>query len=330
MIRKGSVKKVFSLTILLLLLSAGHGLTQASRVELNVNYPAIGGLSTAFWVAVEAGTFEKYGVKVKPVYIPSAALAVRAMLAGELPVGFGAGTPVIEATLGGADLVIIAGVVNVPAFYVMSQPEVQSLKEIRGKAVGVTRLGSATDFTIRYVLRGAGIDPEREVTILQMGGMPELAAALSKRLIAAAALSPPTNLRAKRAGAKVLIDMAKAGVPFPHMVFFTRRSYLQSHREILLNFLKGYSDGLRRMVSEKAFTKQVIQKYIREKDDEVLEATYQFAVDYIVQLPYSTREGIAEVLKQSVHPKARTAVPEDFVDLSLVQALEKDGFFSRR
>jgi len=226
--------------------------------------------------------------------------------------------------------VIIAGVVNVPAFYVMSQPEVQSLKEIRGKAVGVTRLGSATDFTIRYVLRGAGIDPEREVTILQLGGMPELAAALSKRLIAAAALSPPTNLRAKRAGAKVLIDMAKAGVPFPHMVFFTRRSYLQSHREILLNFLKGYSDGLRRMVSEKAFTKQVIQKYIREKDDEVLEATYQFAVDYIVQLPYSTREGIAEVLKQSVHPKARTAVPEDFVDLSLVQALEKDGFFSRR
>jgi len=324
------VRKIIGLTILLVLLSADHGLTQAIRVELNVNYPAIGGLSTAFWVAVEVGTFEKYGVKVKPVYIPSAALAVRAMLAGELPVGFGAGTPVIEATLSGADLVIIAGVVNVPAFYVMSQPEVQSLKEIRGKAVGVTRLGSATDFTIRHVLRGAGIDPEREVTILQLGGMPELAAALSKKLIAAAALSPPTNLRAKRAGAKVLIDMAKAGVPFPHMVFFTRRSYLQSHREILLNFLKGYSDGLRRMVSEKAFTKQVIQKYIREKADEVLEATYQFAVDYIVQLPYSTREGIAEVLKQSVHPKARTAVPEDFVDLSLVQALEKDGFFSRR
>lgn len=143
-------------------------------------------------------------------------------------------------------------------------------------------------------------------------------------------LTVEEKFTAEKFGINVLFDMAKAGVPFPHMVFFTRRSYLQSHREILLNFLKGYSDGLRRMVSEKAFTKQVIQKYIREKDDEVLEATYQFAVDYIVQLPYSTREGIAEVLKQSVHPKARTAVPEDFVDLSLVQALEKDGFFSRR
>ncbi len=84
------------------------------------------------------------------------------------------------------------------------------------------------------------------------------------------------------------------------------------------------------MMSEKAVTRQVIQKYIREKDHEVLEATYQFAADYIVPLPYPTREGIAEVLRQSVHPKARTAAPEDFVDLSLVQALEKDGFFSRR
>jgi ABC-type nitrate/sulfonate/bicarbonate transport system substrate-binding protein len=88
------MKKAFSLTLLLILIHAGRGLTQAGMVELNVNYPAIGGLSTALWVAVEAKTFEKYGVKVNPIYIPTSALAVRAMLAGELPIGLGAGKPI--------------------------------------------------------------------------------------------------------------------------------------------------------------------------------------------------------------------------------------------
>ena len=324
------MKKIFCLASLLILLRVSLGLAQSGRIELNVNYPAIGGLSTALWVAVEAKTFEKYGVKVNPIYIPTSALAVRAMLAGELPIGLGAGKPVIEAALAGADLTIIAGVVNVPAFYLMALPEIRSLQDLKGKTVGVTRLGSATDFTIRYVLRTAKINPEREVTVLQVGGMPELAAALSKKLIAAAALSPPTNLRAQQAGAKVLIDMAQAGVHFPHMVFFGRRSYLRTDQESVLNFLKGYADGLQRMASDKPLAKKVIQKYIRESNEEVLEATYQYGLDYIVRVPYPAREGIIEVLRQSEHPKAKAASPDEFVDVSLIKMLEKDGFFARR
>ncbi len=324
------MKKIFCLASLIILLTVDLGLAQSGRVEINVNYPAIGGLSAALWVAVEAKTFEKYGVKVNPIYIPTSALAVRAMLAGELPIGLGAGKPIIEAALAGADLTIIAGVVNVPAFYLMALPEIRSLQDLKGKTLGVTRLGSATDFTIRYVLKGAKINPERDVTVLQLGGMPELAAALSKRLISAAALSPPTNLRAKQAGAKVLIDMAHAGVYFPHMVFFTRRSYLRTDRESVLNFLKGYADGLRRMVSDKTFAKKVIEKYIREKNDDVLEATYQYGLDYIVRLPYPARGGIIEVLRQSEQPKAKTVSPDEFVDVSLVRSLEREGFFAQR
>lgn len=324
------MKKVFSLTILLLLLSAGRGLTQASRVELKVNYPAIGGLSTALWVAAEARSFEKYNLKVDPLYIPSAALAVRALLAGELAIGLGGGSAVVDATLAGGDLIIIGGVANVPAFYFMALPEIKSIAQLKGKTVGVTRFGSSSDFTMRHLLRGAKIDPEKEVTMLQLGGMPELAAAISKRLVVAAPFTPPTNLRAQKAGARVLVNVAESGIHFPHVCIFTRRSYIRADRERLLNFLKGYAEGLQRMFTDKNFAKKVIQKYNREKDDEILEATYQYGLDYIVRPPYPTLEGIAEVLKQSVHPKARTAVPEDFVDLSLVQALEKDGFFLRR
>ena len=324
------MKRIFIFTFLFALLSPVYLFSQATRVKLNVNYPAIGGLITGLWVAADGKILEKYGLEVKPVYIPGAALAVRAVLAGEVTIGFGGGKPVVDANLAGADLVIIGGVANVPAFYFMALPEIQTIGELKGKTVGVTRFGASTDFTMRYLLRNANIDAEREVNILQLGGMPELAAAISKRLIAAAPFTPPTNLWAKKAGAKVLLNVAEAGVHFPHVCIFTRRSYLRSNRETVLNFLKGYSEGLRRMVTDKAFAKAVIQKYNREKDQEILEATYQYGLDYIVRPPYPTREGIVEILRQSEHPKARAARPDDFLDLSLLKTLEEAGFFSRK
>lgn len=324
------MKKITFLLLLILLAPAQPLFSQASRVKLNVNYPAIGGLITGLWVASDGKLFEKYGLEVTPLYIPSATLAVRALLAGELGIAFGGGKPVVDATLAGADLVIIGGVANVPAFYFMALPEIQSITELRGKTVGVTRFGASTDFTMRHLLRNAKIDPEREVNILQVGGMPELAAAISRRLIVAAPFTPPTNLRAKKAGAKVLLNVAHAGVHFPHVCIFTRRSYLRSNRETVINFLKGYAEGLHRMVTDKAFAKKVIQKYNRETDEEILEATYQYGLDYIVRLPYPTLEGIAEILRQTEHPKARFARPDDFVDLTLVKSLVEAGFFTQR
>jgi NitT/TauT family transport system substrate-binding protein len=327
---QATMKKVTCLTLLFLLALAQPLFPQASRVKMNVNYPAIGGLVTALWVAAEGKIFEKYGLEVNPLYIPSAALAVRALLGGELAIAFGGGKPVVDAALAGAELVVIGGVANVPAFYLMALPEIQSISELRGKTVGVTRFGASTDFTMRHLLKNAKIDPEREVNILQVGGMPELAAAISKRLIVAAPFTPPTNLWAKKAGAKVLVNVAQAGVHFPHVCIFARRSYIRSNRETVVNFLKGYSGGLQRMVADKAFAKKVIQKYNREKDDEILEATYQYGLDYIVRLPYPTLEGVAEILRQTEHPKAKTARPEDFVDLTLVKGLVEAGFFTRK
>ena len=196
------------------------------------------------------------------------------------------------------------------------------------------------NFTFCWPWQKARIDEENKIVteygfknkreIWKMNSILGKFKVLSKRLIAAAALSPPTNLRAKETGAKVLIDMAQAGVYFPHMVFFTRRSYLRAERQSALNFLKGYADGLERMASDRVLAKKVIQKYIREKNDEVLETTYQYGLDYIVRLPYPAKEGIAEVLRQSEHPKAKNATPDDFVDLSLTKSLETQGFFARR
>jgi NitT/TauT family transport system substrate-binding protein len=298
-----------------------------SRTKLNVIYPAISGINAALWFAAEANTFDRYGLEVKLIYIPTALQATRVVLTGESQIAFSGGTPVVNAVLGGADLVFIGGVANVPAFYMMALPEIKNANDLKGKTVGVTRFGSSTDFAMRYLLLKQGLNPDKDVTVLQLGGMPELAAALSKRLIVAAPLSAPTHIRARAAGAQPLIDLAKAGVYFPHTAVITRRAYLKSNRDIALNFFKGYSEGIQRFLNERALAKKVIQKYTRDSNDEIIEATYQYAVDYVVRPPFANREGIVETLKLIQSPEAKKANPDQFIDNSLVKALDDEGFF---
>ena len=196
----------------------------------------------------------------------------------------------------------------------MAAPEIKSLEELKGATVGVTRFGSSSDFAMRYVLQKHGLRPEKDVTLLQLGGMIELATALSKRLIAAATLSSPADLRARKSGAQELVNMATTGVSFPQSAIVTTR---------------GYAEGMQRMTTDKTMAKKVIEKYTRETDPEILESTYRYGVDYIAPIPYPAKEGIAEILRQSTHPKAKTASPDEFVDMSLVKKLEDSGFFRR-
>lgn len=311
---------------LILCVTVTSGWSQ-TRPRLHVIYPAISGINAPLWYATEQNFFPKYGLDVELIYIPTALQATRVVLTGDSEIAFSGGAPVVNAVLGGADLVFIGGVANVPAFYMMAVPEIKSVAELRGKTVGVTRFGSSTDFAMRYLLQKQGFNPDKDVNILQLGGMPELAAALSKRLIVAAPLSAPTHIRARAAGAQPLLDMAKAGIYFPHTAVITKRAYLKTNRETTVNFFRGYSEGLQRFVQDKSSAKKIIQKYTRDSAEDILEATYQYAVDYVVRPPYPNRDGIVETLKLSQNPEAKKADPDHFIDASVVKTLEDQGFF---
>jgi NitT/TauT family transport system substrate-binding protein len=311
----------------LILCAAITSVWAQGRPKLHVIYPAISGINAPLWYATEQNLFPKYGVDVELIYIPTALQVTRVVLTGDSQIAFSGGAPVVSAVLSGADLVFIGGVANVPAFYMMAVPEIKSLAELKGKTVGVTRFGSSTDFALRYLLQKQGLNPDKDVNVLQLGGMPELAAALSKRLIVAAPLSAPAHIRARAAGAQPLLDMAKAGVYFPHTAVITKRAYLKTNRDIALNFFRGYSEGLQRFLHDKAQAKKIIQKYTRDTAEDIIEATYQYAVDYVVRPPYPNRDGIVETLKQSQNPEAKKAEPDHFIDASVVRSLEDQGFF---
>ena len=300
---------------------------EARFARLRVVYPAPSPTYLASWIAREGGHFKEQGLNVELIYIPSGSLVIQAMLAGEAPIVFSGGRALVNATLGGADLVMIAGVVNVPAFYIMALPEIKTLQDLRGKRVGVTRIGSSTDFTMRLVLRKIGLQPDKDVAFVQLGDLASQAAALGTKAIAAAAFVPPFNLKAKEVGARLLVDMARVGAHYPHTGLVASRKYLHSSNDVVRRFLRGYAQGLRRMVADPSFAKAVLSKYTKTAEPEYLDAMHQYALDFVERVPYPTRDGIMETLRESEHPRAKNARPEDFIDDQLVRGLESEGHF---
>ncbi len=299
-----------------------------AKDQINVVYASISGLFLACWTAQEAGSFSKENLDVNLVYIQSATTAMQALLSGEASIILAGGEPVVESNLRGGDAVFVAGISVVPAVHFLALPEIRSIADLRGKPVGVTRFGSSTDFAMRQVLRKNGLEPIRDVPIIQfVSGHRALAAALASRQIHAATIAPPNSLRAEKAGAKLIVDLAKEGVYFPYSSIISTRSYLRKNRTAATAFLRGYSEGLKRMVNDKPFAMAVLRKYMREQDPEILETTYKYAVDFIVKVPYQKKEGIAEILRQSQSPEARSAKPEDFMDESIVRELEQKGLY---
>jgi ABC-type nitrate/sulfonate/bicarbonate transport system substrate-binding protein len=310
-----------------LVFSAGRAVEAKDR--LAIGYTAITGIKAGLWVAEEAKLFDKYNIETDLILITSGSKMVQAMLGGDLPFAAAAGNAAVDATLAGADVVMVGALAKVPAFYIMALPEIKRIEDLRGKPVGVTRFGSSTDFTIRYLLRKHGINPERDVTMIQAGDLFAAAAMLKTKAIVAAPFSSPANLRAEEAGARTLMNMGSAGVYFPHDAWMARRAFLTANEDLVRRFMKAYSEGVHKLFTEPALAKRAVQKYARSNDPKIVNAVYQYALDYVEKIPYNTREGVQEVLNQAAlrNPKAKEAKPDSFFDDRFVKELETQGFY---
>ena len=170
------MKRLLALAILALLYPANDGNAQLKHIA--AGYSAVSATQTGFYIAKDAKLFEKYGLFVDPVYVPGGSRMAQAIIAGEFPLAL-AGGNIVNVNLSGGDIVIIGGVVNVPSFYLFVQPAVKRNEDLKGKAIGVTRYGASTDVSLRAYLKKYGLEPDRDVKIIQMGGQPEIVAGMS-------------------------------------------------------------------------------------------------------------------------------------------------------
>ncbi|HEX9455408.1 MAG TPA: ABC transporter substrate-binding protein [Candidatus Binatia bacterium] len=314
----------------LMLIALLPGSTLA-RDQLATGYTATSGIFAGLWVAQEAKLFEKYDIDSNPVLIPTASRMVQSMLGGDVAFSGAGGNAAVEATLAGGDFIMVGSLAKVPAFYIMANPEIKTIEDLRGKSVGVTRFGSSTDFTIRYVLKKHGLEPGKDVTIIQMGDLIAAALAMKNRTIVAAPFSSPANVKAQEIGAKVLLNMGSAGIYFPHDAWMARKSFINTHEDLVRRFLKAYSEGVKRLHSDPEIARRAIVRYVRASDPKVVNAVYQYAIDYVDKVPYNTREGIQEVLNQigERNPKAKEAKAETFYDDRFVKELDNQGFYKQ-
>ncbi len=329
--RSKNISKCLSVSALMLFFANTPTFAQPALERINAIYASLAGDHAALYVAQEMGLFRKYGLDVNLSYTAGAAQVIQTMMAGENQIATAGGSGVVDADFGGADLVAVAGMVNMPAFYIVVQPEIKSIQDLRGKPVGITRFGSSTDFTMRYILKKAGLEPDKDVPLLQMGGQPELAAGIEARRIFAAPMTPPALQKTLKAGARIQIPPKTIGLSFPHVGIVVRKTYLAAHRQIVKNFIAGYSEGVAMLQKDKEASKKAIAKFLHTEDAEVLEASWQFGVDVIERIPNLDPEMFKLVLEDraQTRPEAKKFKPEQFFDDSVVKELEKEGFFKK-
>jgi NitT/TauT family transport system substrate-binding protein len=300
--------------------------SSAQRTKLSAAYSAESSWSLATWVAYDGGLFKKYGLDVDLVLIRSAATITAAMLAGEAPMIQLGGNGPIQAALQGADSVNVLTLVPLIPQSLVVTPDIKTAEDLKGKRFGVSRFGALSDMVIRRYFRKFGLDPAKDVTIIQIGGIPEQLAAMKAGAISGGSMSPPVLTAAKKAGFKEFADFESLNYKYPATVIATTKSFIQRQRPTALNFLRGEIEGIHAIKTQKNFAVNVLKKYMRISDPDVLEEGYQYALRFIQPRPFPTLEETKAVLDEMKRPDAK---PENFVDLSLMQELEKEKFFDK-
>ena len=294
--------------------------------DLSTSYP-LGGSSSYFWVAYRSGAFERYGLKLKPIFIPGGVTAIQSLLAKELFIQFTAGPSAIRAWARGAkEVTVIAAVGNRLDYVIVAHPSVRNANDLRGKRIGVSQLGASPDFIARLGLRRMGLNPEKDVTIVPIGSPGERWLALTAGLVQASLFQTPHTLRARKAGYVPLLDFASQDFQYILSGVVTTRSYIRSDRETVMNFMRGLADGMDFYRDEKNREKSMrfLSEYYRTNASEELEETINVYSRVTPGLPLVTAKSIENVIANDSDLSGMQLNPADMLDLSFLQRLEEE------
>ena len=283
------------------------------------------------YVAQDAGLWKKHGLDTRVVLFESASTLAQVARSGEFKFVINSGATTIASRAQGADTVIVAAAVNTLPYSLVAAKGITKWADLKGKRVAISRLGSGTDTAIRLVCRKFGLDPTKDIVILQGGTQPVRLQALAAEAIDATLVSPPLDLTAKKQGYSIVVNIAELGIQYPQLVIETTDRFNGENPQAVKNFLKGFIEGLYYTAAHKGETKKIITKYLKTTDPEILEATYQ---SFIQVTDYSAtpnldgiRNAIDEVAQRVLAAKAKK--PEEFVNTRFLKELEREGFFKQ-
>jgi NitT/TauT family transport system substrate-binding protein len=315
-----------------LVISTWPAYGQTPLEKLRLVYSAIGGSQASFWIPYEAGIFRRHGLDVELLYVAGGGRAAQVVQSGEVPIGLFTGGAVINSNLAGGDLAAIASSMNVMTFVVMARPEIKRGEDLKGKKVGISRFGSATDFGLRYAEEQWPVKRQRDFTVIQMGGVSDVYGALRAGALDAGVVNAELAILARRDGYRELIDIAKMGINFPTSSVVTTRSYIKRNENTVRKFVRGFVEGVHFGKTQRAPAINIMKKYLRSSDAAMFDELYEmYIVRNIPRIPRPSPEALKTVLDQMAEtdPRVANLKPEQFIDARFFQELEKEGFIQR-
>jgi NitT/TauT family transport system substrate-binding protein len=303
----------------------------SAREPLRLGYSSIGGPAAAVWVAKDAGFFDEQGLDVELLYIAGGSALINAVIAGETPYAGLTGLASINAYLSGADTIAIAAIVNQPDYQLMVGPEVQTGADLRGKALAIARLGSASDFAARYLAQGLGLVPEQDVALLQVGDYAGRLAALQANQAAGALMESPFTVRARQAGFHTLASARDLGLETLHWGIITTRAQVRDHPSTTERLLRAIVGAIHFMKTDKAGTIAIMARYQQldpAADYEALEDQYDtYPRGLVPRLPLVTENSIRTLLDSAevTSPRKAEVPTSDYYDNSFLLRLETSG-----
>jgi NitT/TauT family transport system substrate-binding protein len=262
------------------------------------------------WVGKDTGLFAKNGLNIEPVQIRGGAVSTMAIMSGQAVLsGVGAGS-VIAARVEGGDILLLACPADLEPVYLITRPEIKAASELKGKAAGITRLSSSIHFYLRSALRMVGIDSDKEMTLLQLGGSPEITTALETGRISAAALTIRDALPFIQRNWPVLVDLTKSDLVYPSSCVTSTRAFVKADGKTVIAFLNAYVNAIQVIKKDTKLAERVLIKWLKEKESPILTKSVEAFARLFKPVPYVPDKGIENVLKDLVNQRP---VPKEFI-----------------
>jgi NitT/TauT family transport system substrate-binding protein len=297
----------------------------AGATSLKIGYGAFSLGYAQIWITKEANLFEKNGLDTDVLYLESN-LVRTALISGDVPIGAMSGVAMAAPKLQGADLVIILGFQNYLPFRFVVRPEIKTAADLKGKRIGVAGFGLIAERAARIIISKLGLNPAKDVTLLQTGGESTRLAALLGGSIDATVLNPPVYKRAVEAGMRVMANMEDLGYPYLNAALLTTHRFAANNPDVIRRVVKSFIEGTHVSKTNPDVSKRALGKYMRLKTEKEREEAYEILGGFTQRKPYPSLEGIKNILADLNLPAAKTADPKDFVDTRYLEELDRTGF----
>jgi NitT/TauT family transport system substrate-binding protein len=313
----------------MILLTATVNLGSAQTPEkMRLGYSGTGINNYVLEMGRRLGLFRKNGVDLEVVYVNSGSLLNQALIAGTFDVAFSQGSEAMLAKLRGADMRIAAVVANRFNHVYLAAPAITSIKQLKGKKVAVSRFGSGSHFQSSLALKEGGLDPDRDVTILQIGNSGARMAAILSGTVDGTIMAADFVPRAKKEGFNILADLAETKIEYPFLSLNMMGQYIDRNPKMVKALIKSMSESIRALQTDQTGAKIAIKAALKTEDAETIEYALARSVRVLDPRPFPTPAGIQTVLDElSKEPKAKSSKFDDFVDMRALRELDREGAF---